>query len=137
MRVVSSLEELLQLPRDKRVNGFRVREPLQLEIPALTRHALHDAQEALNRLQERRGNLASAGIMFLALLYGVIQVFHRNQSILSVRAWLELTAVLVISFGLGAFAKAAALALTRWRFAFQCRAQHRLLSMLLRDPTMQ
>src|SRR5215213_2028957 len=122
MRVVSSLDELLQLPRDKRVNGFRVREPLQLEIPALTRHALHDAQEALNSLQERGGSLASAAVMFIALVYGVIQVFHRNASIGTVRAWLELAAVLVISFCLGALAKTAALAFTRWQFAFRCRA---------------
>jgi hypothetical protein len=137
MRVVSSLDELLQLPRDKRVNGFRVREPLVLEIPALTRHALRDAQEALNGLQERRGSFASSAVMFVALLYGVVQVFHRNASILSVRAWLELAVVLGISFCLGALGKAAALAFTRWQFAFRCRAQHRMLSMLLHDPTMQ
>jgi hypothetical protein len=88
-------------------------------------------------LQERGGSFASSAVMFLALLYGVIQVFHRNPSILSVRAWLELAVVLVLSFGLGALAKAAARAFTRWQFAFRCRAQHRMLSMLLHDPTLQ
>ena len=52
------------------VNGFRRREALQLEIPTLTHHALTDAQDALNSLQERGGSLAAAGMMFLALILG-------------------------------------------------------------------
>ena len=61
MRIVHSLEELLDLPRDEHVNGFRRRESLQLEIPTLNDHALTDAQDALNSLQERGGSLAAAG----------------------------------------------------------------------------
>ena len=134
MRIVHSLEELLDLPRDECVNGFRRRESLQLEIPTLNDHALTDAQDALNSLQERGGSLAAAGIMFLALIAGVVNVFIRNPSLLSLRALLEFAAVLVISFCLGAFGKMIALAFTRWQFARRCREQYDELSRLLREP---
>lgn len=134
MRIVHTLDELLELPRDERVNGFGRREALQLEIPTLTVHALTDAQDALNSLQERGGSLAAAGIMLLALITGVINVFMRNPSIFSGRALLELAAVLVISFGLGAAGKMAALAFTRWQFARRCREQYDELSRMLREP---
>ena len=134
MRIVHSLEELLDLPHDARVNGFRRREPLQLEIPTFTHHALTDAQDALNSLQERGGSLAAAGVMFLALIIGVITVFLRNPSMFTVRALLEFTAVLAISFCLGAIGKMAALAFTRWQFARRCREQYDELSRILREP---
>ncbi|MEO8018122.1 MAG: hypothetical protein ABI769_09935 [Pseudomonadota bacterium] len=133
MRVVNSLDDLLQLPRDTRVNGFRARELLQLEIPALTRHALTGAQDQLNSLKERGGALAAAAMMFLALVVGVFKVFYNNP-ILNWRAVGELAALLAISFMLGAVAKLAALAFTRWQFAYRCRTQHRMLSMLLQEP---
>ena len=134
MRIVHSLEELLELPRDEHVNGFRRRESLQLEIPTLNDHALTDAQDALNSLQERGGSLAAAGIMFLALIVGVTNVFLRNPSLFAGRALLELAVVLVISFSLGAFGKMIALAFTRWQFARRCREQYDELSRLLREP---
>ncbi|HEV7609801.1 MAG TPA: hypothetical protein VGO61_20870 [Steroidobacteraceae bacterium] len=137
MRVVNSLDDLLQLPRDTRVNGFRARELLQLEIPALTRHALTGAQDRLNSLQKRGGALAGATVMFLAMVLGVIKAFYDNPSILSARAIGEIAAALVISFGLGAVAKLGALAFRRWQFAYRCRAQHCMLSMLLREPAAQ
>jgi hypothetical protein len=49
----------------------------------------------------------------------------------TLRATGELVAVIAISFFVGAVAKLAALAFTRWQFAYRCRAQHRMLSMLL------
>ena len=134
MRIVHSIEELLELPRDEHVNGFRRRESLQLEIPTLNDHALTDAQDALNSLQERGGSLAAAGIMFLALIVGVTNVFLRNPSLFAGRALLELAVVLVISFSLGAFGKMIALAFTRWQFARRCREQYDELSRLLREP---
>ena len=134
MRIVHSLEELLDLPRDEQVNGFRRRESLQLEIPTFTHHDLTDAQDALNSLQERGGSLAAASIMFLALVFGVIKVFYRNPSMFTGQALLELAAVLVISFALGAIGKMAALAFTRWQFACRCREQYEELSRILREP---
>jgi len=134
MRIVHSLEELLELPRDEHVNGFGRRESLQLEIPPLNDHALTDAQDALNSLQERGGSLVAAGIMFLALIVGVTNVFLRNPSLFAGRALLELAVVLVISFSLGAFGKMIALAFTRWQFARRCREQYDELSRLLREP---
>jgi hypothetical protein len=127
------LEELLLLPRDASVNGFRARELLQLQIPALTRHALASAQDALNGLQERGGSLAAAATMLVAMIFGVLKVFYRNPSILSWRSLAELVAVLALSFALGGLAKFVALALNRWLFAHRCRAQYHMLSMLLRD----
>ena len=134
MRIVHSLEELLDLPHDEHVNGFRRREPLQLEIPTLNDHALTDAQDALNSLQERGGSLAAAGIMFIALVLGVITVFLRNPSLFTGRALLELAAVITISFCFGAVAKMVALAFTRWQFARRCREQYDELSRMLREP---
>ena len=134
MRIVHSLEELLDLPRDEHVNGYRRREVLQLEIPTFTHHALTDAQDALNSLQERGGSLAAAGIMFLALIFGVTAVFLRNPSLLTGRALLELAVVLVVSFGLGAIGKMLELAVTRWQFARRCREQYEELSRMLREP---
>jgi len=134
MRIVHSLEELLDLPRDEHVNGFRRRESLQLEIPTLNDHALTDAQDALNSLQERGGSLAAAGIMFIALVLGVITVFLRNPSLFTGRALLELAAVITISFCFGAIAKMVALAFTRWQFARRCREQYDQLSRMLREP---
>jgi hypothetical protein len=125
---------LLDLPSDEHVNGFRRRESLQLEIPTLNDHALTDAQDALNSLQERGGSLAAAGIMLLALIVGVTNVFLRNPSLFAGRALLELAVVLVISFSLGAFGKMIALAFTRWQFARRCREQYDELSRLLREP---
>jgi uncharacterized integral membrane protein len=134
MRVVNSLDELLRLPRDRRVNGFGAREPLQLEIPTLARAALIRAQGALNDLQERCGCLAGAAAMFVVLVFGVIEVFQRNVSLLAWRAISELGIVLVAAFVLGFVGKMAALAITRWQFAHRCRLEHRTLSRLLQPP---
>ena len=134
MRIVHSLEELLDLPHDEHVNGFRRRESLQLEIPTLTHHALTDAQDALNSLQERGGSLAAAAVMFLALILGVTNIVLRNPSLLTGRALVELTAVLALSFALGVVAKMVALAFTRWQFARRCKEQYEELSRILREP---
>jgi len=47
MRVVRSLDELPRLPSDRRVNGFRGRVPLALEIPEDARPAQLRAQDSL------------------------------------------------------------------------------------------
>jgi len=131
MRIVHSLDELLELPREPGVNGFRVREPLRLEIPRLASDASTRAQDSLNSLQERCGSLAAAGVMFLALVAGVFKVFHENPTILSFSALAEFAAVLVISFCFGTIAKMIALAFTRWQFTRRCREQYVVLSQLL------
>lgn len=127
MRVVNTLDELLALPMDRRVNGFRKRTPIRLEIPALPKPVLVHAQLSLNELQERCGSLGAAGFMFVTLLYSVVQVFQRNASLLTLRAALELGTVLAISFVAGALGKYLCLAVTRWQFARRCRVQHRAL----------
>jgi hypothetical protein len=134
MRVVNTLDELLTLPDDRRVNGFRKRLPVRLEIPSLTKPVLVRAQFALNELQERCGSLGAAGFMLVTLLYGVVQVFQRNASLLTPRAALEFGVVLAISFAAGAFGKYLCLAVTRWQFARRCRAQYRTLLSHL-EPT--
>jgi len=131
MRIVHSLDELLELPSEPGVNGFRVREPLRLEIPKLASDASTRAQDSLNSLQERCGSMAAAGVMFITLLAGVFKVFHENPSILSLAALVQFAGVLAISFFLGAIAKMVALAFTRWQFARRCREQYEVLSQLL------
>ena len=131
MRIVHSLDELLELPREPGVNGFRAREPLRLEIPRISSDVSTLAQDSLNSLQERGGSLAASGVMFLALVAGVFRVFHRNPTLLSWQALSELAAVLVISFGLGALAKMVALAVTRWQFARRCKELYEKLSLLV------
>lgn len=137
MRIVHSLEELLDLPQDDSVNGFRTRQPLRLEIPTLAHDVLDDAQEALNSLQERGGSLAAAGVMFIALIAGVLKVFYRNASMLSGQALLELLVVLCVSFMLGTLARGAALTVTRWQFERRCREQYEELARQLREPAVQ
>jgi hypothetical protein len=135
MRVVNTIDELLTLPDDRCVNGYRKRVPVRLEIPALTKPVLVRAQFALNELQERCGSLGAAGFMFVTLLYGVVQVFQRNASLLTLRAALEFGAVLAISFAAGALGKYLCMAVTRWQFARRCRAQYRALLSHL-EPTL-
>ena len=131
MRIVSTLDELLALPSDRLVNGYRKRIPVRLEIPALTKPVLVRAQFALNELQERGGSAGAAAFMFVVLILGVVQVYERHMSVLNVRAGVELAIVLGLSFAAGALGKYVTLAITRWRFAFRCRAQHRRLSEFL------
>ena len=131
MRIVHSLDELLELPREPGVNGFRARQSLRLEIPRIASDASTLAQDSLNTLQERCGSVAASGVMFLALVAGVFKVFDRNPTLLSWQALSELAAVLLISFGLGALAKIVALAFTRWQFARRCKEHYERLSRLV------
>jgi hypothetical protein len=128
MHIVHSLDELLILPADRHVNGIWARMEVRLEIPDITEAAQLRAQRALNELQERRGTIAGAGIMFLTLLGGVLAVMGRRQSLLSWRAALELAAVLALSFALGYGARLVSRAFTRWQFTRRCREQHRALA---------
>jgi hypothetical protein len=134
MRTVHSLDELLILPRDRVVNGFRARSEIRLEIPDVTRTALTRAQDALNALQERRGALAGSALMLVALVLGVIDVTQRHVSLLSLRAALELVVVLGAAFALGFAARFTSCAITRWQFARRCREQHRVLADELMRP---
>jgi hypothetical protein len=135
MRIVHSLDELLELPREPAVNGYGAREALRLEIPRLASDATSRAQESLNRLQERCGSMAAAGVMLVMLIGGVFNLFQRNATIFNLRALAELAVVVVISFCFGALAKMIALSVTRWQFARRCREQHDVLSRLLERST--
>jgi hypothetical protein len=137
MRIVHSLDELLQLPREPGVNGFRAREALRLEIPRLSSDVSTRAQDSLNRLQERCGSLAASSVMFLTLVVGVFKVFDRNSTFLNWRAVFEFAIVLGVSFCLGALAKMAALAFTRWQFTRRCREHYEKLSQLVHGTTVR
>ena len=130
MRIVHSLDELLDLPREPAVNGYGAREALRLEIPRLASDATSRAQESLNRLQERGGS-AAAGVMFVMLVAGVFSVFQRNTTMFNLGALTELAVVVVISFCFGALAKMVALSVTRWQFARRCREQYEVLSRVM------
>ena len=114
--------------------GSAAANPLQLEIPTLNNHALTDAQDALNSLQERGGSLAAAGIMFVALIVGVTTVFHAQPL---AAHWSRAARA---RLGAGDFVllrrrrKMVALAFTRWQFARRCREQYEELSRMLREP---
>jgi hypothetical protein len=131
VRVVNSLDELLRLPRDSRVNGFGVRTRVRLEIPDFTRHALLRTQNSLNRLQSRCGCVVGGVVTFAMLVFGVIYAFQRNSSWLSLHLLGDLALVLLIAFVSGFAAKMATLAITRWQFALRCRAQHDRLVQLI------
>jgi hypothetical protein len=128
MRTVHSLDELLVLPRDRRVNGFRARTEVRLDIPDITRPALVRAQDALNELQESGGSIAGAMCTLAMLVYGVVLVLQRHDSLLTVRAAGEMLAVLGLSFALGFAARFASCVHTRWQFTRRCRALHRALA---------
>jgi hypothetical protein len=134
MRIVHSLDELLILPRDQRVNGLRARTEVRLEIPDIERPVLVRAQDALNELQERGGAMAGAIVMLLLLIAGVIEVMQRHSSLMNLRAGAELLAVLALSFALGFVGRLVSCAFTRWQFGKVCRAQHRALAQTLLAP---
>jgi uncharacterized integral membrane protein len=131
MRIVHSLDELLQLPGEPGVNGYRAREALRLEIPRLSSDVSTRAQDSLNRLQERCGSLVASSAMFLTLVVGVFKVFDRNSTFLSWAAVFEFAVVLLVSFAMGGLAKMAALAVTRWQFTRRCREHYEKLSQLV------
>lgn len=134
MRIVHSLDELLILPSDRRVNGFRARAEVRLEIPDIEYPVLARAQDALNELQERGGAMAGAIVMLILLIGGVIEVMQRHASLLSLRAGAEIIAVLALAFALGFVGRLASCAFTRWQFAKVCREQHRALAGMLMAP---
>ena len=134
MRIVSSLEELLHLPRDRYVNGFGARMAVQLEIPGISRHALIHPQQRLNRLQLRCGCLAGAMALLATLAAGATYVYTQNASLISWHVLSQTGAVLLAAFVIGFVAKMAALTVTRWQFAHACRAQHHALSRIIQKP---
>ena len=127
MRTVHTLSELLLLPRDPRVNGFRTRAGVRLEIPDIERAAQMRAQDSLNELQEGSGALAGAVCMLATLIYGVVQVIQRQESLFGLRAAGELLVVLGVAFTLGFVARLAACGFTRLQFTRRCRALHHAL----------
>jgi len=128
MRIVSSLDQLANLPRDRTVNGFGSRTPLRLEIPAVARHSLLRAERALNRLQSRCGCMAGAIVTLIALGAGAVDLVRSGAL-----AWswdLPVRALLVLAgaFLLGLMAKIFTLAATRWQFARACHFHTRMLA---------
>lgn len=97
MRIVSSLDDLLRLPRDRYVNGFGARMVVQLEIPGFARHVLLHAQRSLNRLQSRCGCMAGAIAMLVTLTSGAVQVYSQNAATFS---WSVMTQFAVAKAGL-------------------------------------
>jgi hypothetical protein len=110
------------------VNGFRARSEVRLDIPDITEPAQVRAQDSLNELQERGGSLAGAVCMLLTLLYGVVLVVQRHQTLWSLRAAGELCAAVGLSFVIGLVARLASCVYTRWEFRRRCRDLHRALA---------
>jgi hypothetical protein len=127
LRIVTSLDDLLRLPDDRRVNGFGTRMAVRLEIPTLSRHALIRAQRPLNRLQSRCGCAAGSIAMLASLAVGAARVYSQDPGAFSWRMAAQFAAVLLAAFLAGFVAKMTTLAATRWQFARECRAQYRVL----------
>lgn len=126
MRVVSSLEQLAMLPRDRAVNGYGPRTPLRLDIPLVARHALLRAEHALNRLQSRCGCMAGGLAALAALGAGGTALVVAGLG-WSWRLPLQLAGLIAAALAAGMAAKWLVLAATRWQFARACRTQHRAL----------
>jgi hypothetical protein len=128
MRIVSSLDQLAALPRDRSVNGYGARTPLRLEIPAVTRHSLLRVERALNRLQSRCGCMAGAIVTLIALGAGAIDLVRSGALAWSWDLPIRGLLVLAGAFLLGLAAKFATLAATRWQFTRACRLHVRALA---------
>jgi hypothetical protein len=66
--------------------------------------------------------------MLLTLVYGVVLVIQRHESLLSARAAGELFAAVGLSFVIGIAARFASCVHTRWQFKRRCRELHRSLA---------
>jgi hypothetical protein len=128
MRIVSSLDQLAALPRDRTVNGFGSRMPLRLEIPAVARHSLLRSERALNRLQSRCGCMAGAIATLTALGAGAVDLFRSGAPAWSWDLPARVLLVLAAAFLLGLAAKLVTLVATRWQFARACRLHVRALA---------
>jgi hypothetical protein len=128
MRIVSSLDQLAALPRDRSVNGYGARTPLRLEIPAVTRHSLLRAERALNRLQSRCGCMAGAIATLIAIGAGAVDLFRGDALAWSWDLPARVLLLLTAAFLLGLAAKIFTLAATRWQFARACRLHVRALA---------
>lgn len=128
MRVIHSLDELLHLSRDPRVNGLGMRAPVRLEIPGLSRHALIRAQESLNALRSRCGCISGSVVTIATLITGGVFVWRGFIPGLWLPTLRDAFVVVVASFFAGLLAKLATLVFTRWQFAFRCHLHHRRLS---------
>jgi hypothetical protein len=125
MRIVSSLDQLAALPRDRTVNGFGSRTPLRLEIPAVARHSLLRTERALNRLQSRCGCMTGAIVTLVALGAGAVDLARSGALAWSWDLPGRVLLVLAGAFLLGLMAKILTLAVTRWQFACACRVHAR------------
>ena len=133
MRIVTSLDELLSLPRDGRVNGFAERQPVRLAIAGLPLHRLLGAQAGLDRLQKRCGCLSGGVAMLACLASGGAGLAIEAPGPGGAALWLRLLGLVAAAFVAGLAAKLLTLALTRWQFARLCRRQHRQLAAVLVD----
>jgi hypothetical protein len=108
------------------------REPVQLEIVDVARHPQIRAQQRLNRLQSRCGCAAGAVAVLASIAIGALRVYTRHAGAPSWSLLWECFAVLVAAFVIGLVTKLGVLVVTRWQFAYECRAQGRVLGLAFR-----
>lgn len=125
MRVITTLDDLLRLPRDRSVNGLGARARIRLDIPGFTRHAQLVAQESLNALQSRCGCVSGGIVTLVALVIGSIVITRTHTTFFATLR--DAALWLVIAFVAGLIAKLGTLLFTQWQFTFRCRAHHRRL----------
>jgi len=120
MRVVSTIQEILDLPSDREVNGLFVRSPLRFNFEALPRAEQIRWEARLNRYQRRCGCNAGAITLIAMTGAGLGYLALTSASFLTLSFLLSVFFVLVIAF-VGAFiSKLAALVATRIQFRTTC-----------------
>jgi hypothetical protein len=132
LKIIASLDDLLALPADRRVNGFAMRTRVQLELAGMPRSPQIHAQQRLNRLQMRCGCLAGAVSLLLTLALGA-PYMYLNSAGIGWRVVPFAAGLVVAALFIGFAAKILTLAATRWQFARECRVQHQALAYLLED----
>lgn len=130
MRVVLSIGELRDLPRDGRVNGRGAREPIAFDIPGLARHDQIRAERTLNRYQSRCGCGAGAACFLAALCGGGAYLASTGHVALSLGFLAQVIAALIAALALGLAGKLVTLEVTRLQFAGACRRYWKELSTL-------
>jgi hypothetical protein len=135
LTLVRSLDQLLLLPRDPRVNGFGPRSPVRIGISGLSPPERVRAERALNRLQSRCGCVAGGVTSLAAVTLGIAHVYWQAPPLLGWATVRQMIVVLALSIAAGLLAKLMTLLVIRVEFERECRVQHKLLSRLVAATT--
>lgn len=129
--LVSSPEQLCQLPRHWRAHGLDPRAPILIDIEGLPRLPQVRAQQVLNRLLARCGCVAGSIATFVVLTAGLARLYERSSSLVAFATLGEAAFIVLLSFAVGLAVKLGTLLLTRIQFTLECRQQGNVFARLL------